>query len=43
MTDKEFLAWVYTRMINVHKENPLFDYMYRFKHLIDQVPDNVTF
>ncbi|MFA5024251.1 MAG: hypothetical protein WC523_04805 [Patescibacteria group bacterium] len=35
MTDKEFLAWIYDRMVNVYKEDTDADFMIRFKNIID--------
>lgn len=37
MNDKEFLQWIYNRMVNVHKEDVFFDYMQRFKKIIDNI------
>lgn len=34
MTDKEFLTWIYERMIHVHGENPNVDYMLKFKDVL---------
>lgn len=31
----EFLNWIYERMVEVHHENPNYDYMLRFKSIID--------
>ncbi len=33
--DKAFLTWVYFRLKNVYKENPLFDYMNEMRRIID--------
>ena len=35
--DKEFLEWVYDRLVNVHGENPSVDYMQRLQKLVDQL------
>jgi hypothetical protein len=37
MSDKEFLNWIYERMIYVHGENKNVDYMLTFKKLIDKM------
>ena len=34
MTDKEFLQWLYDRLVNVYGENELFDYMHRLRAII---------
>lgn len=34
MNDKEFLMWVYERLVHVHGENPNSDYMHRFQRII---------
>ena len=34
-TDIEHLQWVYDRLENVHGENPNYDYMNRFKSIIE--------
>jgi hypothetical protein len=36
MSEKEFLQWIYDRLVNIHKENPHMDYMWKFKELIDK-------
>ena len=33
MTNGEFLQFIYNRLIEVHKENPNYDYMRRLKEL----------
>jgi len=35
MTDKEILEFIYARMVNVHNENPNYDYMLRMRRAID--------
>lgn len=37
MTTKEFLIWIYERLINVYGENPNTDYMIRLKTIIDSL------
>lgn len=34
MSDKEFLQWIYDRLVYVHKENDLYDYMHRLRNII---------
>jgi hypothetical protein len=36
MTDNEFLQWIYDRMVNVYNENELFDYMQKFRGIIEK-------
>lgn len=36
-SDWQFLSWIYERMIFVYKENPSFDYMCRFKKILDRM------
>ena len=35
LRDKEFLKWIYDRLIKIHKEYELVDFMIRFKSIID--------
>lgn len=37
MKDKDIkhLEWIYARMVEVHKENPHYDYMNKFREIID--------
>lgn len=37
MTTKEFLIWIYERLVNVYRENPNTDYMRRLKTIIDSL------
>ena len=39
MTDKEFLQWIYERLVYVHKTNPNLDYMHRLKKIIETTED----
>lgn len=32
----EHLEWLYNRLIQVHNENPNYDYMLRYKEIIDK-------
>jgi len=34
--DKEHLQWLYNRLVNIHGENPNYDYMLKFKEIIDK-------
>jgi len=35
--DIKHLQWVYDRMVNVHGENKDYDYMIKFKEIIEQL------
>jgi len=35
MSDKEFLQWIFQRMCMIHGENVNYDYMHKFKEIID--------
>lgn len=37
MSDKEFLQWIYNRLVNVHDEKELYDYMQKLKDIIDNM------
>lgn len=37
MNDAEFLMWIYKRLIIVHKEDELYDYMHKLKDIIKQL------
>ena len=37
MSDKEFLKWIYERLVEVHNENENYDYMWRFRKIIEQL------
>ena len=37
--DREFMIWIYSRLINVHKERICTDYMYRLRSIIDLIPE----
>lgn len=39
MNDKEFLEWIYQRLLKVHKENKNVDYMHKLKNIIDGMED----
>jgi hypothetical protein len=34
--DKEHLQWIYNRLVNVHGEDPNYDYMLKFKEIINK-------
>jgi hypothetical protein len=43
MKDIEFLLWLRERLINVHHENPNFDYMHKLTAIINGYdPNKVT-
>lgn len=35
MKDKEFLLWIHNRLVEVHGENPYFDYMHKLRAIIN--------
>jgi len=35
LTDKQFLEWIYERLVHVHKESPNYDYMHRLKEIVN--------
>lgn len=35
--DVKHLEWLYNRMLNVYNENPQYDYMIRFKAILDKI------
>ena len=40
MSDKEFLIWLHHRLTEVHGENEMFDYMNKFRSIIEQMDDD---
>lgn len=32
--DRQHLQWIYDRMVEVHKENPNYDYMIKFRSIL---------
>lgn len=38
MNDVDFLCWIHERLVNVHGEDPLFDYMHRLRDIIANTP-----
>lgn len=41
LNDKEFLQWIYDRLLNVHGENKHYDYMHRLRAIIKAVHENI--
>lgn len=37
MKDKEFLQWIHDRLVDIHGEDPDFDYMHKLKSIIDNM------
>ena len=42
MKDKEFLEWIYNRLIITHKENENYDYMHKLRNIIKKYDQNKT-
>ena len=40
MTDKEFLDWIITRIINVYNESPNVDFIHRLRKIADKLENN---
>jgi hypothetical protein len=40
MTDKEFLLWMWERLIVVYRENPSYDYMRKLRAIAESIPEN---
>ena len=38
MTDREMLIWIHQRLVKVHGEDPLVDYMHRLRAIIEATP-----
>lgn len=38
MNDKQHLSWIFDRLVSVYAENRNYDYMIRFKSIIDNMP-----
>ena len=38
MTDREILIWIHQRLVSVHKENELYDYMHMLREVIHRTP-----
>ena len=41
-TDREILIWFHDRLVHVHKEDELVDYMHRLRCIIRGTPKNKT-
>ena len=39
MKDKQFLQWIHDRMVEIHGENRLYDFMYKLRAIIETIPD----
>ena len=42
MKDKDFLKWIYNRLIDTHQERENYDYMKKFKRIIDNIEEEPT-
>lgn len=43
MPDRKFLIWLHERLEHVHGEDPLFDYMWKLRSIIEATPaDKIT-
>jgi hypothetical protein len=42
MTNSQHLNWVFDRLVEVHNENPNYDYMIRFRKIIDESENGET-
>lgn len=38
MKDREFLIWIHNRLTEVHGEDSMFDYIHRFRVIIENTP-----
>ena len=38
MKDRDFLEWIHQRLVNVHKEDEMTDYMHKLRAIILQTP-----
>jgi len=38
MNDREFLMWLHERLVDVHGDNPLMDYMHKLRAIISVIP-----
>jgi hypothetical protein len=41
-TNSEHLSWLFDRLVEVHNENPNYDYMIRLRKIIDEVEKEET-
>ena len=37
MTDHQFLQWIHDRLVNVHNEHEMYDYMHRLRRIIGRM------
>ena len=42
MTDQQFLMWIHERLLHVHKENELMDYMHKLRAIIANMSPTKT-
>ena len=42
MTKSQHLNWLFDRLVEVHNENPNYDYMIRFRKIIDDIENKET-
>lgn len=40
MTDRDFLIWIHQRLVKVHGEREMVDYMHKLRDLIYEIPKN---
>jgi len=40
MKDKQFLMWLYVRLVEVHGESPMLDYMHKLRAIISSTPES---
>lgn len=40
MTNKEYLNWLYERLVNVYNENPSLDFVRKLREIADTCPEN---
>lgn len=40
MDNREFLIWIYDRLVHVHNESVNIDYMCKLRSIIENYPDN---
>lgn len=38
MTNRDFLIWIHERLVIVHGESPLIDYMHKLRAIITEIP-----
>ena len=42
MTDQQFLWWIHERLVNVHSESEMVDYMHHLRAIIANMPKTKT-